>query len=78
MEVALTIEGPWLCFTWPPDQMAPPVVVVGLTTVPSQIFSLLPGQLPEAMLVPLCTIWMPIVAQAQNPFYCCSGSPSSP
>ena len=39
--------------------MAPPVVVVGPTTVPTQIFSLLPGQLPVAMLVPLCTIWIP-------------------
>ena len=44
-----------------------------------QIFSLLPGQLPVATLLPLCTTWMIVVAggpdpsltmnaQAQNPF----------
>ena len=87
--MGLPIESPWLCFTWPPVQMAPPMVVVGPTTVPTQIFNLPPGQLPVAMLVPLCAIWMPVVparpdpnltltTQALNPFYYCSGSPSFP
>ena len=66
-----------------------PMLVVGPTTVPTQIFNLPPGQLPVAMLVPLCAIWMPVVparpdpnltltTQALNPFYYCSGSPSFP
>ena len=87
--VALPIEGPRLCFTWPPAQMVPSMLVVGPTTVPTQIFNLPPGQLPVAMLVPLCAIWMPVVparpdpnltltTQALNPFYYCSGSPSFP
>ncbi|XDB66581.1 hypothetical protein ABFV05_020197 [Capra hircus] len=70
-------------------KMAPPMVVVGPTTVPTQIFNLPPGQLPVAMLVPLCAIWMPVMparpdpnltltTQALNPFYYCSGSPSFP
>ena len=86
--MVLPIESPRLCFTWPPAQMAPPVVVGGPTTVPTKIFSLPPGQLPVAMLVPLCTTWMSVMAagpdpnltltaQAQKPFYC-SGSPSFP
>ena len=58
--------------------MAPPVMVVGSTTVPTQIFCLLPGQLSVATLVPLCLTWMPVVAQARNPFYYCPGNPSFP
>ena len=69
--------------------MVPPMVVVGPTTVPTQIFNLSPGQLPVSMLVPLCSIWMPVMAagpdpnliltaQALNTFYYCSGSPSFP
>ena len=38
--------------------MALPVVVVGPTTVSTQNFSRLPGQLPVAMLVPLCAVWI--------------------
>ena len=69
--------------------MASSMVVVGPTTVPTKIFSRSLGQLPVAMLVPLCAIWMPVVparpdpnltltTQALNPFYYCSGSPSFP
>ena len=69
--------------------MVPPMLVVGPTTVPTQIFSLPSGQLPVATLVPLCTMWMPVMAagsdpnltltaRAQNPFYYFSGSPSFP
>ena len=65
------------------------MVVVGPTTVPTQIFNLSSGQLPVATLVPLCTMLMPVMAarpdpnltltaQAQNPFYYFSGSPSFP
>lgn len=41
-------------------------------------FSLPPGQLPVATLVPLCPMWMPVLAEAWNPFYYCSGSPTFP
>ena len=58
--------------------MAPPVMVLDSTTVLTQIFHLLPGQLSVATLVPLCPTWMPVVAQARNPFYYGSGNPSFP
>ena len=59
------------------------------SSLPIQIFSLLPGQLQVATLVPLSTTWMSVMAggpdpnmtltgQAQNPFYYCSGRPCFP